>query len=132
VSQGILALDDRDRIDKHRHLNVLTSIPKGSLRFIMPDGSEVHRGHVGGIIKTVDHARRMPLQDGSILQVLTDRDVSANVSYDQIKLGSSFTVQVVLGELGPPHTQPIVPLTDQLQALLDYVRQDVIPLTPFF
>ena len=130
-STALYVLNDLDRIDKHRHLNVVSATAAGGrVVLTLPDGRIIEREGLFHF-KVGSGWQRFPLKDGAPLMSFGFSE-TGDVSNAEVHVDCQIPVDVVLGEswaLG----RNVLPLTERLQSLLDCVREDVVPLfSPLF
>jgi hypothetical protein len=115
-----------DIIDKHRHLNVIsTSIGGGLVVLGLPCGRTLTMEHKGLARADGGQWRQMPLENGTPLAVFTYSDVG-DVPYTEMDVDSQVAIEITIGEIGSIDN-PALPITDQIGGLIAFVRDRVIP-----
>lgn len=135
----LFLLHDLNRVDKHRHLSVTASVvPRGHVDvsvcgapIVRYPFSSLHDRVIGW--STSAPLRTWRLEEDALLGVVLNlASNTANAPDDEVEVYFDLPVTVQIGELGPVN-ENVIPITDQLQALLNFVRKDVVPLfAPFF
>ncbi|HEX6687489.1 MAG TPA: hypothetical protein VF085_02360 [Solirubrobacterales bacterium] len=123
----LFVLYDLDRIDKHRHLNIITSATgEGRTVLHLPDGQSIERPYKGIYIQRNGRMYPHAFEDGAPLGLFSRGEVGA-AQYGEVHVDSEVTVQVTLGELRP-YDDPTMPVVSQLRILHDFVRDKVVSL----
>src|SRR5881394_179766 len=128
----LFVLYDLDRIDKHRHLSIITSAA-GAGRTILhlPDGRSVERPYKGIYVRRDAGWYAHAFKDGAPLGSFARSEVGA-AQYGEVHVDCEIAIQVTLGELRP-HDDPSAPIADQIRSLHDFVRDKVVSLfAPLF
>lgn len=130
ATHPLYIIHDLNRIDKHRHLNIATrAFRETRTELHFPDGS-VRTYSYRPFERESESApwRDMALKDGAIVGSFP---ASAYPGPD-VQVKCNVPIVVTLGEPGTVD-DGTAPILDQMQALLDFVRQNVVPLfEPFF
>jgi len=123
----LFVLYDLDRIDKHRHLNIITSAAgKGRTILRLPDGGSVEQPYKGIYIRRDDAWYPHVFEDGAPLGSFSRRQVGA-AQYGEVQVDCEVSIEVTLGEVRP-HDEPGAPIVDQIGSLHDFVRDKVVSL----
>jgi hypothetical protein len=125
-SHPLWVLHNLNRIDKHRHLNVLvTAASDYRMTAELPDGKVIERHAKAIYRKERGEMKRIPLQDGAPLGGFSRAEIGP-IPHTEVKVDCEPKVEVVLGELGTDE-RGTASITDQLGELLSFIRTTVFP-----